>query len=129
MSKDKEVVFFELNNWQRGKDYPNAEPFITWISDDFNICLRSNKWAKENKLCVAASHVDMSSNFCITATREWVEQNCPELLTKYREFLREGEEEDEDGVLWSGVYGRFGTEFLKYDEVNFGVKWVEEEGD
>lgn len=78
-------------------------------------------WVRENKLCVVANHVDMSVNFCITATKEWVEHNCPKLLTKYTEFVRKYDPEYEE------AYGRFGTCFLEYEEANFGVHWKEYE--
>ena len=29
-----EIVYFELNNWFSGRDYPNEEPFTTWCDDD-----------------------------------------------------------------------------------------------
>lgn len=110
----EEVVYFELNNWIPGEHYPNVEPFITWIGDDLNIHFNNEDWVTENKLCVVRNIIDMSVNFCITATKNWVEKNCPELLTKYREFLRFPEED--------GVYGDFGDEFLEYSEDNIGIK-------
>jgi hypothetical protein len=84
------------------------------MQNDFKIKFKDKEWAEENKLCVATDFVDMSQNFCITATKKWVEENCPELLTRYREFLRTP---DNDGE----VYGRFGHCFLEYKEENFGV--------
>ena len=114
----KNIVYFELNNWASGRDYPDDEPFIAWMSNDLNIKFKDEEWIKENKLCIVADLVDMSTNFCITTTKEWVEQNCPELLTKYREFLRGP---DEDGC----VYGRFGHKFLEYEEGNVGIKWYD----
>lgn len=109
-----EVVYFELNNWMRGKHYPNDEPFISWIGNDLSIRFNNEEWVKDNKLCIVKSTIDMSQNFCITATKEWVEHNCSKLLTEYREFLRFP---DEDGY----VYGRFGNEFLEYEEENIGI--------
>ena len=34
---DNELVYFELNNWSPGKDYPYEEPFLTWIGNDLTI--------------------------------------------------------------------------------------------
>lgn len=113
-----EIVYFELNNWFAGIDYPDNERFINWMHDDLNIKFCSEGWAEENHLCIAARFIDMSQNFCITATKDWVEKNCPELLTDYTQFLRHP---DEDG----DVYGRFGDEFLPYEEENFGVTWTD----
>lgn len=114
------IVYFELNNWFSGRDFPNAEPFISWMRNDLNIPFRNDEWAKENELCIVACNVDMSQNFCVTATKRWVEENCPDLLTKYKEFLRYPDK-------YGDVYGRFGYEFLTYEEENIGVTWIDEE--
>ena len=126
------VVYFELNNWFSGRDYPEGEPYETWMNDFY---FDNEEWVKENKLCVVAGFIDMSRNYCISAPREWVEKNCPSLLSdgefesvvirgpeaevitskhRYSDFLREP---DEDG----DVYGRFGWKFLEYEEENIGI--------
>jgi len=137
-----DIVYFELNNWFAGRDYPNAEPFLSWMRDDLNQTFRNEKWVKENKLCVVFTMIDMSCNYCITATKDWVLKNCPDLLSdkeydvtflignkggthekvehySFKQFLRYP---DEDG----DVYSRFGMEFLPYEECNFGITYVEE---
>lgn len=134
-----EVVYFELNNWFSGRDYPNAEPFITWCGDDLNLYFDNEDWVKENKLCVISEFIDMSVNWCITAPKEWVEKNCPKLLSDestsvtfiidgkegkvenietypYSQFLRFP---DEDG----DVYGQWDTLFKEYNEENIGITW------
>lgn len=117
----EELVYFEVNNWFCGRDYPNCDPFIDWLSNDLNIKFRNDEWAKENKICVLASIVDMSNNFCVTATKKWVEENCPKLLEEENsKFLRYP---DEDG----DVYGQFDNHFLEYKEYNFGVTWDDED--
>lgn len=110
------IVYFEFNNWLPGIHYPDDEPYITWLGDDSNIIFLDNEqWVKDNKLCVVWYIIDQSFNFLITATKEWVEQNCPTLLTKYTEFLRFPNENGK-------VYGRFpDIEFLPYDEKNIGI--------
>lgn len=120
MFEEKDIVYFELNNWFPGDHYPAEEPFITWIGNDLNIYFNNEEWVKENKLCVVRSIIDMSVNFCVTATIDWVEKNCPKLLTEYKKFLRYS---DEDG----DVYGQFGDEFLEYSEENFGIEYINEE--
>lgn len=115
-----DIVYFELNNWMSGTDYPADEPFISWMCDDFNIKFNNEDWLKENKLCVLKSYIDMSQNFCITATKEWVEKNCPKLLTDYTKFLRQPDE-------YGFVEGRFGHEFLEYNEDNIGLTWIDED--
>ena len=112
------VVYFELNNWSVGRDYPDDEPFLSWMRNDLKIKFRDKEWVKENKLCVVFSVVDMSQNFCITATKEWVEKNCPSLLTTHKKYLRFP---DNDG----DVYGRFDHEFLEYSEDNFGITEID----
>jgi len=110
----EEIIYFELNNWWPGSNYPDEEPFLTWLSDDLAIYFEDEKWVKENKLCVGVDFVDMSLNFCIIAKKEWIQDNCPKLLTEYKKFLREP---DEDGC----VYGHFGHKFLEYKEDNIGI--------
>lgn len=135
----EDIVYFELNNWFCGRDYPDAEPFKSWLNQDLHQTLSSDEWAKENKLCIVACMVDMSLNYCITATKDWVLQNCPDLLSDkssickfilrcgsenhecadeypYRQFLRFPDENGE-------VHGR--SKFLEYSEENFGVHWVD----
>ena len=114
-----EIIYFELNNWFCGRDYPNSEPFIGWMGRDLGIPFDNEDWVKENKLVVVHSFADMSQNYCITATKEWVENNCPELLTKYKEFIRY----KKDGEL---PKGRFGSPFLEYKEENIGIYFAEE---
>ncbi len=118
-----DVVYFELNNWMPGEHYPNEEPFLTWLKNDFDLYFLNHDWVEKNELCVVASHVDMSVNFCITAKREWVEENCPRLLTEYTQFLRKPDEDDEDGI----VYGQFGHEFLPYEECYIGISFATDE--
>jgi hypothetical protein len=112
-----EIIYFELNNWFCGEHYPNEDPFLSWMINDCKIKFRDTEWVKENKLCVVASFVDMSQNFCVTATKEWVENNCPNILN-YPKFIRIA---DADG----SVEGRFGNSFLEYKEENFGISWDE----
>ena len=120
----EDIVYFELNNWFSGRDFPSDEPFISWMSNDLKIPFRNENWVKENKLCVVASIVDMSQNFCITATKEWVEQNCPSLLTnpENEKFLMHPDE-------YGDVEGKFGPYFLEYEEYNIGITWIDDEDD
>ena len=115
-----EVVYFELNNWFPGENYPDAEPFLSWLGNDLKIKFNDEKWVKDNKLVVVESIVDMSSNYCITATREWVKDNCPELLTKYTQFIRFEDFEGETPI------GEFGCPFLEYKNENIGIHFAVE---
>lgn len=89
------------------------------MKNDLQIKFDDETWVKKSRLCVVRELIDMSSNYCITATREWVVNNCPKLLTDYAEFIRYKED---DGK----VYGRFGTEFKEYREENIGIWDLEE---
>lgn len=111
---NKEIMYFELNNWFPEIHYPYEEPFISWMTNDSNTTIDNEDWIKANKLCVVRTLIDMSSNYCITATKEWVENNCPSLLTKYRQFLRFPNECDD-------VHGNFGTLFKEYSDENVGL--------
>lgn len=121
-----EVIYFELNNWFCGRDYPNAEPFISWMANDLKQKFRNEDWVKENKLVVIESNVDMSLNYCITATKEWVQLNCPEMLTKYTKFIKFIKSSEEYDDL---PEGRFGCPFLEYNEANIGCHYAEEKED
>lgn len=114
MEKEK-IIYFEVNDWFSERDYPDTEPFLTWMKDDLNLQFRNKDWVLENKLCIVEQIVDMSINFCVTATEEWVKSNCPCLLEeKYKKFLRFP---NKNGI----VTGRFEDEFLEYKPENFGI--------
>ena len=76
-----DVIYFSINNWMCGEHYPPTENFKKWFRDDLNQSFANDVWCKENKLCVYYGTVDMSTNYTVSASREWVEKNCPELLT------------------------------------------------
>ena len=95
-----DIVYFELNNWFSGRDYPNAEPFLSWMRDDLNQKFRDEEWIKENKLVVVESLVDMSMNFCIAATKEWIEEktgiDVDEVLAKLEDYIQNHEITEEE---------------------------------
>ena len=98
-------IYFELNHWST-EQYPAEEPFLSWMSDCYETAEEEekswirepeifDKYCKDNGLIVGLAIIDMSLNFCVTATDEWVQENCPTLLDeRNRKFLREL---DEDG--------------------------------
>lgn len=104
----EEIIYFEINNWFSGVDYPDAEPFLTWMKEPS--FFMNEDWVKENKLVVVACLVDMSINFRVSAPKSWVEKYCPTLLTKYRHFL------------CSPKIG----DFLPYIDKNIGVHFIED---
>jgi hypothetical protein len=137
---NNDVVYFSVNNWFCGRDYPKDDQFIKWLGNDLKQTFRDEEWVKENKLCVRYGYIDMSQNYCITAPREWVEKNCPKLLTdeeyeytlissvngpetykkKYSEFVYQPDEDGnppEDGFCWP---------FLEYCDENIGCEYYEE---
>lgn len=140
----EEIIYFELDNWFCGRDYPNAEPFIGWMCKDYDFCFENDEWCKENKLCVEAGLIDMSTCFCITATKAWVETNCPKLLTDeecgdytvYSEWNKETKQMEPKKRYESCKYSKFicrpdehgevrgnisNWPFREYKEENFGV--------
>ena len=125
----EEIIYFELNHWST-EYHPDAEPFLSWMSDYYETpedeeksWIRPgkvmDKWYKDNELCAVVATIDMSVNFCITAKKSWIEKNCPELLTKYTEFLVEP---DKDG----NIEGRFGNHFVEWSKENIGL-WYDYE--
>ena len=136
------LISFELNNWFAGRDYPDREPFKSWI---VNHAFDDDEWCRENRLVVLTGSVDMSRNWCITATKEWAVKNCPELLRDIEyTYKTVTHSRDGDKVTWHGnsmssfirypdedgnVDGRFGWSFPEYCEENFGVHWYEENDD
>ena len=136
----EEIIYFSVNNWFCGEDYPPTENFKKWLGSDLNQAFRNDEWAKENKLCIYCGTIDMSMNYTIAAPRKWVEENCPELLTddeftytttiysdgtskwieykkKYSDFV---DKPDEYGDVEDH---RFGWPYLEYKPENFGVHW------
>lgn len=113
---EENYVYFELNNWTPGSGYPDEEPYKTWIGDDMNIKFNDEEWVKKNKLCVVRDIIDMSVNFCITAKKSWVDNYCPSLLTRYRDFL--AEKDPETGKYYGPLSD---DEFLPYTEENIGI--------
>ena len=115
MSKD-DIIYFELSTCLYG--IPDHEPFASWANNNFFSTFNNKNWIYQNKLCVVKTFIGESNIFCITATREWVEDNCPKLLLNfYRRFRRFS---DENGV----VKGTFGIKFLKYCDENIGLKYI-----
>lgn len=139
------VIYFSVNNWFCGEDYPPTENFKKWLGSDLNQTFRNDEWTKENKLCIYCGLIDMSMNYTIAAPRKWVEENCPELLTDdeftYITVISKGNEKGEwvqekqehkkkysDFVDKPDEYGdvidhRFGWPYLEYKPENFGVHW------
>ena len=139
----EEIIYFSVNNWFSGRDYPPTKNFKKWLGDDLNQTFRNDEWAKKNKLCIYYGVIDMSQNYTIAAPRSWVEKNCPELLTdkeytyvicsygkdgekretikgKYSDFV---DHPDEDGE----VTARFDWPYLEYKEENFGCHWYDDD--
>lgn len=113
-----DIIYFELNNWAPGRNYPDAEPFISWMKNDLKQSFLNEKWVKENGLVVVHSLVDMSSNYCITAPKKWIIKNCPDLLDKYKKFIRLPEKNE------NTLYGVFDCPFLDYKIENIGIHYA-----
>ena len=145
---DAAVYYFSVNNWFGGRDYPEDARFKKWVGEsrdeNGNYITKETfldeDWVKANKLCVKYGAYDMSTNFLVSAPKEWILQNCPELLTdkeyeyiiingngekvrhtkKYSSFLVVPNDQGE-------LIDRLGWEFLEYKEENFGTQWFDED--
>ena len=122
--KKQEIVYFELNNWMTGTDFPAEDPFLDWMYRGKSLLppvFQDREWVKANKLAVSATTVDMSLNYCISAPKSWVEEHCPNLLEERNAKFVFGK----DGKDPS--YGRFGT-FVPYNEKYIGkITWFDED--
>ena len=102
-----DIIYFSVNNWFSGRDYPNTPKFKEWLGKDLNLSFRNDKWAKENKLCIYWGIIDMSVNFTIAAPKKWVEENCPELLSdeEYSYIVRRscGYDKEKKKIIWENV--------------------------
>lgn len=123
-AQKEEIIYFELNNWTQGEDFPAEEPFISWMWRGKSLLppvFEDREWVKENKLAVSTTLVDMSLNYCIAAPKSWVLKNCPNLLEERNAkfvFGKGGEEP---------AFGRFGS-FVPYEEEYIGkVTWFDED--
>lgn len=117
--KENEVIYFSVNNWFAGRDYPNTPTFREWMKDDLNLTLRDDDWAKKNKLCIYYGVIDMSQNFTVSALKDWVEKNCPEIIGSEFEYVPKI-----DGILVPES-DKFDMPFKEYTEENFGSTYYE----
>ena len=152
---NKDIIYFSVNNWFCGRDYPDTPNFRKWLGNDLKQSFANDEWCKENKLCVTCQVIDMSFGYAISAPREWVEKNCPEILTDkeysyyliYRKPKRKklfgGYEYEKIKEEYKRKYsdfvykpeegedmpdtGLYGVPFREYKEENFGVVWYDEE--
>lgn len=116
------VVYFQCNDWSPSPK--EAERFIhQYLEGDFSehtpmkTDAEVDEWIENDCLCINCDIYDMSIQYWITTTKEWLEQNFPELLS----FVSE---EPKD-YLFKGDK----KYFLKYSEENIGVHWWTNEKD
>jgi hypothetical protein len=74
----EEIIYFEINDWFSGRDYPNDETFRKFVKDQL---FSNDQYCKEHRICVKFGNVDMSINWCVAAPKSWVMENCPQLLS------------------------------------------------
>ena len=117
------IIYFEVNNWFAGRDYPDCEPFISWLGDIGSV-FNNDEWCKKQRICVVHELIDMSNNYKITATQDWVEKNCPCLLSdENRKFICniDPDDYDDDDNEYYEKCGYGNGPFLKHLESNLGV--------
>lgn len=81
--------------------------------DENHISFCDEEWCREQGICVESEVADMSINYCVTAKREWVEKNCPEILGSG--FIREPKNGEKLPQAHIAGY------FLEYKPENIGV--------
>lgn len=136
-----DVVYFELNNWFCGRDYPPCDPIKSWVE---NSQFNNDQWCRENKICVLSGIIDMSENWCITAPVEWVQENFPQLLEggEFTYNLIVYSRGTEETRTYTNNYnsfrrypyddinyteGQFGWPFLEYEDYNFGSHYYSDD--
>lgn len=120
------IVYFQCNNWE---PYPEeAERFIynylegsvyVHVKDEqFNVVNKTIEeelaWIKSNDLCINCDIYDQSVQYWVTTTKEWLEENFPELV--------EYASEEPQDYMYKGDK----KYFLKYIEENIGQHWATE---
>ena len=114
--EQQEIIYFEINNWFCGRDYPPIEPFKTWVHTNR---FSNDAWCKENKLVVMTGPIDiiMHTNK-ETGKREDIEEKHTK---KFSDFLCFPDEGDEPGE----IHGHIADDWWcpEYCEANFGVTW------
>jgi len=86
----KDIICFEVNDWEK---YPKF--FDEWFDYSENDKHSGENWlidldtyAKENKLCIKVTNIDMSVSLTVTAPKNWAIKNCCELFEKeWEEYL------------------------------------------
>lgn len=114
------VVYLQCNDWCPSP--AEAEKFIYDYLEGYhdsidnpNAVLKTQEetetWIKENDLCINTEIYDMSIQYWVTTTKEWLEDNFPELLPyaseEPKDYMFEGDKKY----------------FLKYEEENVG-EWM-----
>lgn len=108
------VIYFELNDWEAGRYYPDKEPFTTWMNErNLYEYLLNNDWCKKNHLITISYFVDMSLSIFIAAPIDWVKENCPSLL------------DEDSGFILSEEQCHNGDPFMEYDVTKAGAYFPE----
>ena len=111
---NEDVVYFGFSDWEAGFDYPDTPNFRELIGDRKNCKFSDDAWCRENKLCVVMAPEGDSWIYSVTAPREWVEKNCPEVLGTDYENIKKSEDEEY-------FENRYDLYYLDYDPICFGV--------
>ena len=112
-----ELIKFWVNDWAPENDFPDEEPFSTWMQEevfcDAVLDGTADKYCKANKICAVYDLIDQSVEFSVVAPREWVETVCPCIIgTKFEKKAE-------------AKIGRF-VKFPEYKESNYGCFFCKE---
>ena len=142
----EEIIYFEINNWFSGRDFPNDETFRKFVREQL---FSDDQYCKEHRICVKHGCIDMSHNWCVAAPKSWVIENCPQLLSdegyEYKTITRHYDKDINDWVETENEYTKKYSDFLcypdedgdvyghvdewcfpEYCEQNFGSTWTNE---
>ena len=77
-TNEKNVVYFSVNNWFCGRDYPDTKNFRKWLGNDLKQNFMNDEWCKENKLChFPLPHSQQQISQCPFRSRFQVQIPCP----------------------------------------------------
>ncbi|WQJ53691.1 MAG: hypothetical protein [Wendovervirus sonii] len=123
---DEQIVYFFINDWQLKEDFKRL--FYCYLNGYISVMLKRHvdfpegivcksiedeyKWAIDNKICINIDIYDMATLFWITAPKEWVEKNFPEILPFVKQY-------PEDRIFKNDR-----KYYLKYIPENFGYHYA-----
>ena len=122
MKENKQLVYFTVDNWSPGVDYPRCDNFENLYREDLDaFAFIDNEYCKENKLAVYCTTLDMSIAFTVVAPIGWCVKNSPEIIGSYwDETAKPGKNNWKESI--------YGLPYPEYKEKNFKCKFIQYNG-